>query len=237
MTNEIRVLEEFFGVDTCAKILRLLFDRRKLWENRQQRKLPYRNGNWFTLGASMYLDCISKETFPAYVQKMFYFNRILRQNFWPELALFLELFSQKTGQEAKWLRDVFEYSSYPGFHIFPPEETLQTPFGKDHRDLQWEAFPQMPGFPFKLEECTHISFTLPLALPYQGGGMAVPQDDNDPLGAPAKAFQYQEGNLYVHSGQFRHIVLPYLAPVTPLDWRITLQGHGLIHNGITYLYW
>lgn len=238
MNSEIQVFEEFFSRETCAAMLRMLFDRRALWENRQDRTLPYRNGNWFTLGASMYLDLKSQDTFPAYVQKLDYFNRVLGQVFKDFHLSFQRVFRDRCilGPDSRliMLADIYPYASYPGFHIFAPEETLQMPFAKDHVDKQWEAFAHMPGFPFPLAELKHFSFTLPLALPYQGGGMAIPSEFE---GEPDHAYMYLEGNLYKHSGQFRHLVLPFKGPVTPLDWRITYQGHGFYHNDTAYLYW
>lgn len=241
MKNQISKAEEFLDVESCAWLLRRLFDRKKLWENRQARKLPYRNGNWFTLGASMYLDLHDEKTFPAYALKVDYFNRVLRQNFRAWEEGFLKRFQaiSTAPPEIKMLADVYEYAALPGFHIFPPEETLQVFFGKVHCDHQWKAFEKMPKFPFAMGDiaATHFSFTLPLALPYQGGGMAIPTE-HDPSKTPVfEPYMYEEGNLYVHSGQFPHYVLPYRSPVTPLDWRITYQGHGFLHQNTAYLYW
>lgn len=227
----------FFNRAELAFYIQCLFDRRRLWEDRSKHGVPpYRNGNWFTLGASVYMDLTKKEDLGPFVQKTTYFNVVLQQAF-PEFFIeFLERINQtvdSTDHSYKYLNQVYRYAPYPGFHIFPPEETLQAPFGKVHTDLQWEALFQMPDFPFDVKDVQHFTFTLPLVMPYQGGGMFLPDEPDD----KDKLYNYKEGSLYVHSGQFPHQVRCLVPPVTPLDWRITFQGHGFTIGNVSYLYW
>lgn len=235
MKDQIQVIEGFCPTETCARILRELFDRRHLWEDRSLSGKPlYRNGHWYTLGASIYMDLTSPESLAAFAQKTEYFNYIMRSVFHGFYTCFIVNFQESLpGSNVQFLNDVHDLSPLPGFHIFPPEETLQAPFGKVHTDIQWQALERLPNFPFPNGEKTHFTFTLPLVMPYQGGGMLIPMEKGEGM----EFYFYEEGNLYIHSGQFPHQVLPLRAPVTPLDWRITFQGHGFTIDNKTYLYW
>lgn len=237
MKNPIACTPEFFSRSDCAFFIQNLFDRRALWEDRSKTAPTYRNGKWYTIGASVYMDLNRPEDLAPFLQRANYFNVVMQQNFKELLVEFLDRLNGTVSKESdhtyQYLYNVYRLGPLPGFHIFPPEETLQAPFGKIHRDLQWEALFQIPDFPFELKDVTnHFTFTLPLVLPYQGGGMFIPdEEDKD------KLYQYQEGALYIHSGQFDHQVCCLLPPVTPLDWRITFQGHGFTIGNESYLYW
>lgn len=237
MKDQIQVIEGFCPTQTCAHILRDLFDRKHLWEDRSLTGKPlYRNGHWFTLGASVYMDLTSEAAVPAFAQKTGYFNFIMRSVFPEFYSMFLENFARTLpGSNVQFLNDIHDFAPLPGFHIFPPEETLQAPFGKIHTDIQWQALERLPDFPFPGAKMHHFTFTLPLVMPYQGGGMLIPAKEGAEM--PTEFYFYEEGNLYIHSGQFPHQVLPLRAPVTPLDWRITFQGHGFTIDNKTYLYW
>lgn len=234
MKDQIKTIEGLLPTGYLAQILRALFDRQALWEDRSSTRPPYRNGSWYTLGASIYLDLTEASQLDSFTSKTLYFNGILRNT----LGMFYRdfLHELKVTHNLPWvfLADKYPLAPLPGFHIFPPEETLQMPFGKTHQDLQWEALWQMPGFT-PPKEVEHFTFTLPLVMPYQGGGMLIPSAVGDDM----DFFFYEEGNLYVHSGQFPHQVLPIKGPVIPLDWRITFQGHGYtdLATKTSYLYW
>lgn len=240
---QINQSDAFAEPSECATLLVKLFSLKDLWEDRRGPRTPnYRNGHWYTLGASIYMDWPegprNEDSLPAFAQKTDYFNSVLKVHF----ASFYKSFAQRLGLEffgheydVQYLGNTYDLAPLPAFHIFPPEETFISPFGKVHRDLQWQQLIALPGFRFDPEKIhdSHFTFTLPLALPYQGGGMLMP-GETDKLD---RFFMYEEGNLYVHSGQFPHMVLPLKAPVTMLDWRITFQGHGFIDDKTIYLYW
>jgi hypothetical protein len=234
----ITKLPNFLSRSECACLLRKIFDRRALWENRATRKVPYRNGNWYTLGATLYLDLPSAEFIPQYQEKIAYFNAIFMNSFYPELDLIRKTMEISWAfKEVLFLPHHFGLSSFPGFHIFAPEETLEVPFAHAHTDIQWQALFNLPGFNFKLDKKAsypHFTFTLPLAIPTQGAGMLIPAVEGSP---PTEPYMYDVGTLYFHSGQFPHVVMPLQHPVNPMDWRITLQGHGFMSGGKAYLYW
>jgi hypothetical protein len=223
----------FISQTEAALILRGLFDRQNLWESRQDRKAPYRNGNWYTLGSSMYLDLRSKETYPDYLQRLDYWATVMLQNFGPVLDVLYQRLTRLLGKNVIFLRDAGASVSYPGFHIVPGDETLSAFFGKRHKDLQWQQLTNLPDFPFKSEQMkNHFSFTLPLKLPYLGGCLRAYKTPTDFDDIP-----YTERTLYVHSGQEEHAIAPYHHPVLPFDWRITMQGHGFMVDDTIFIYW
>ncbi|HLX03775.1 MAG TPA: hypothetical protein VKS80_16840 [Trinickia sp.] len=93
-----------------------------------------------------------------------------------------------------------------------------------------------------------LSFTLPLCLPREGAGMklwplgldALAHLDRagqlERLGTSATRFvAYRAGTLFLHSGTCFHQARGL--PVTPGDYRITLQGHGVWLDGEWRLFW
>jgi hypothetical protein len=211
----------------AANYLRVLFDRKELWERRFDRNIPYRNGDWYTIGVALYLDLFSKEQYPEYLKKVIYFNRILEEHF------FLLLDEMRLALGSNFLTDVYPSVGLPGFHIFPGFETFSKFFGKIHQDLQWQVLTKLPEFPFKESDMTdHFSFTYVLKAPYLGASLLLVED-----GKPYYTFEYEENTLYTHSGQQTHAIAPFKDPVLPGDYRITLQGHGFTANDKKYIYW
>lgn len=230
------LIQPFFENIERAFIIQNLFRNKSLWDNRAIVKVPYRNGAWFTLGTSLYLDLNSVEQFTPYQHKAAYFNRIMRNCFSIELYQIKEKIHRLyfPDNEIKYLSDEFPHIGFPGFSIMPPEETFQAPFAMVHKDERWKAFEVMPDFPFPYKEIHgHFSFTIPLAIPVAGGGMNIAREGNKEL----VPLMYDVGKCYLHSGLFLHQVREFQHPVTPLDWRITIQGHGFAYNDIVYLYW
>lgn len=213
-----------------AEFLAKLFEVKELWERRFDRAVPYRNGEWFTLGTPLYLDLLAPEGWDGYKAKCEYFNEVLNDNF-------SKLLSQVSGcfpfpNRAAFLSDHYPYVSLPGFHIFPGYKTFGMFFGKPHQDLQWGVLPKLPDFPFKETEMRdHFSFTYVLKVPHLGASLLLYD------GIDTEEFEYEEGVLYIHSGQQKHAIAPFKTPVLPIDYRITMQGHGFTTNGQTYLYW
>lgn len=224
----VQTIKGFFNRKECALIVRNLWDRRVLWESREDRKVNYRNGQWFTLGSTLYLDLKDESGFVDYQTKVDYFNQILESDFGGMLDEVKSRLKKHFGIDVKFLSEVFKPAGLPGFHIFGPEETNQVFFGKVHQDKQWEALLQMPNFPFpKLFDCEVWSFTIPLVLPFLGGGMNY----------GGEVVSYSEGDCYMHDGLTDHSIAPYVWPVLPMDWRVSIQAHGIEHQGCLYLYW
>lgn len=226
--QEIVELPEFLSEHDNNVMLARLFDRRPLWEVRKDRVPSYKNTEWYTLGASLYLDLTKKEDWPAFCEKVEYFNKVLLaefDNFW---RLLLYRLGSETAEKYNFAWKLYPHFAMPGFHIFPPHLAATEFFGKKHQDLQWQMFSQMPDF--ALETAEHFSGTYALTLPKQGPHFLFGEDLE--VGQT-----YKERAMYLHSGQFTHAIAPLVRPITELDWRITLQFHGFKHNDINYLYW
>lgn len=227
------LVQPYLNQFELAFIIQNLFRNKALWDNRAVVKVPYRNGAWYTIGASLYLDLTHKSQLEAYGAKVSYFNKVLRNNFSVELYQLKDRIKTLyyPDQEVKFLAEDFTPAGLPGFSIMPPEETFQAEFAAVHKDERWRTLKLLPGFPFQ-EFTNHFSFTIPLALPIAGGGMNIDTGNSE-----LTPYIYKVGNCYLHAGDFYHQVMEFLNPVTPLDWRITIQGHGFQVENNIYLYW
>ena len=195
-----------------------------MWDERRERT-SYRNGPFYTLGTPMYLDFGT----PEYPGKVAYFNAVLMEHF---QKYFFKIGSHLDPAQILNL----DRHSIPGFHIFPPHKTGSYFFGRMHEDIQWKNFNFEKGWDGQqsAEKITQnaedqFSFTYVVKLPTAGGGLYV--------GPHREYYPYEENALYIHSGQFLHAIAPTPGPMLPFDYRITLQGHGFIKDGVRYLYW
>lgn len=224
----IQKIPNALTIQESALILDKLFKAKALWELRPARsQTPYRDSTWYTLGTPLYLDGFM--TPELFYPKVTYMNDLLTNIFNSELLHFMEILEKKLQTKVEFLANVFS-CSLPGFHIFPSNPSLFYFFGNLHRDLQWEGLFKSVNFPFRLEDVSeHLSFTLPLMLPYQGGGLII--------GNQTAKLNYEVNTLYIHNGAFTHAIAPYGYPVLPTDHRITLQAHGFTVKGTTYIYW
>lgn len=225
----IEEIQSHFPKRVCAYLLKKIFDNKELWERRTDRTVGYRNGEWFTMGAPLYLDLPSKEVYSDYLKKVEYFNHVFQIKFHELFEGFKHFFPESS----EYLAESYSGISLPGFHLFPPFETFAHFFGKKHRDLQWKSLPLLPDFPFKEEDMTeHFSFTYVLKAPFTGASMYLWDKDGT-----RSTFEYEENRCYTHDGTQEHAIAPFENPILPGDWRITFQGHGFKANNIKYLYW
>jgi hypothetical protein len=226
---EIVELNDFLSPHDNNVVLKYLFDTRELWEARRDRAPSYKNGEWYTFGASMYLDLQKESDWENYCRKVEYFNSVLNQHFRNFYKMLLLKLTEKTGGKFEMAEYFYPHFGYPGFHIFPPHLSLTEFFGRKHQDLQWKAFEKMPDFP-KTEVTDHFSGTYCIKIPPLGPHFIYDEKLDTKL-------TYNERALYLHSGQFDHAIAPLKNPVTQFDWRITLQFHGFRANGVNYIYW
>jgi hypothetical protein len=175
---------------------------------------------FYTLGAATYQD--HPTAYPGIANCT---NTILQQYFYasPEFQLLHRVLCQTHGGDVT-LKPGF---AYPGFHIFTARTNGYK--GSLHVDEPYKSL--------KLPEGWHTptSFTLPVELPANGGGLniwapsSLPLDldfhESDPtIPPPDQYLQYDVGVLYKHSGLFYHQIANN-HDMTPADARITLQGH------------
>ena len=200
-----------FSPEQCAVFAKQVLDARDLWTDR---------GLFDTLGATTYQDAVDQ--YPAIADHM---NEALWERF---AVLYLETYRQ--------LADVLKMGvcphpqgvGYMGFHVF--DSRVGDTCGHPHVDEPHDRI----AWPF---EWAHpFSFTLPLALPEGGGGMDMwPELTDSQLDAymaegelpEHEHLAYQVGVLYLHTGAVPHrIANP--CPIEEGEFRITLQGHGVV---------
>lgn len=203
-----------------------------------QRHLPL---PYYTLGAASYLDAI--EDSENYHRIAEVINPVLIHKFnW--------LYESVRRSIQEFLGEPVQYSerfARPGFHVLKAHAWFTLPFATIHADehfklLDWSGF-KNPDFsrPF--------SFTLPLKLPFYGGGLDLwgiefneirgySRDERRTVleQLPAEYLPYRAGCLVIVPGLPMHRMASF-SNIQPDDERITLQGHGLWTGKEWVLYW
>lgn len=194
---------------------------------------------FYTLGAASYIDAAAGSS--KYAEFAAEFSPVLRDNFgW--------LYERVCGVLASALGAPVTLSDKlapPGFHIYLSSKLFEKPIASIHCDSQYSLHEwDDPDADFTRP----MSFTLPVALPRNGGGLnvwdltyeelaAAGGDMSALLGSRARTcHSYRKGFMALHSGHVMHQAAPGV-DVQPDDERITLQGHGIFANGAWRLYW
>jgi hypothetical protein len=222
--------------DQCADVAARVRAHEPRWTRRS-------TSEFFTLGAASYLD---DET--AYMPRAAATNPLLDGDFGDLHERLRTVLAERLDAPCS-LASPF---ARPGFHIWRVPGIPTTAEASLHFDMQYERvpFPERARTGFDRP----ISFTLPLVLPRQGGGLTtwdvtvdqvnafyrrtgylVTLDDLKLLLTP-RHHAYEVGTLVLHSGHMLHQIAPVPA-VDPDDERITLQGHGIFYDGEWKLYW
>jgi hypothetical protein len=199
-----------------------IFNRQLYWIDR---------GGFYTIGAATYQD--DPATYPIWAN---YTNLVVR-DITGHCRWDLEsaIGKHKNCKQVIWgSRNL----AAPGFHIFGNE--CNGVKGHPHIDEPYDRI----AWPFKWSD--PFSFTVPLQLPKCGGGLDFWPDHTDKdieryiaedKLPPHEYLPYEVGRLYLHSGLFPHrIANP--GDMGNDEWRITLQGHGVIResNNNAYVY-
>jgi hypothetical protein len=130
----------------------------------------------------------------------------------------------------------------PGFHIWVGLGIPRRPGASIHFDLQYQRLLARPQY---ANATGTVSFTLPIKLPAAGSSLRVWPGCTYPDDVPRLAavrqtdpevVPYHLGGAVVHSGHVLHQI-GATPSVQPDDLRITLQGHGLVVDGVLVLYW
>jgi hypothetical protein len=217
-----------------------------------------------TLGAVTYLEAFNAEgplrpdELDGYYSHKRLMNPILKKTF-GGLFESVELALSRAIGPAEIIDDL----GYPGFHIFgptPEKGTIDQEFidnfqgdswGNLHIDIQY--VPHMPIFQKfkKIDLDKTLSFTLALRLPKNGSGLRIWREiegreninefnyldinvRKDLIGPPREVI-YETGKLTYFIGHLVHQV-PMTKNLLKNDLRITLQGHGVLCDGIWRLY-
>lgn len=227
---------DFLSPEDCKRDTRIVHSLREYWVNRAGSFLPF-----FTLGAVSYLDAPKNDP-TRYLQAAQKYNPILMSHF-PQLYETLkDTLSDILHMPVSFANDI----GLPGFHIFLSSKCFESPIASVHFDVQYEA---LKWDDYDKVDFDHpISFTCPIVLPSSGAGLNywdigeeakdMEQDAFEKLKASKEQhfFPYKLGKLILHKGLTLHQIAPCV-DMKPDDERITLQGHGLVCDGIMRLYW
>jgi hypothetical protein len=180
-----------------------------------------------TLGKPNYIDCKGYSNENMLKEFDFMYETLINKFKTIYPGYNIELGGGKTG-------------SPPGFHIFNSSGYLfKLPVASLHKDGQHIN----AGF---TNYRKRFSFTIPIQLPENGGGLHIWKHIFANTMLPVWAdllfnkdkhsyIPYKEGNIAIHNGDHYHLIAPSKFGDT-LD-RITLQGHGVFNNDTLYLYW
>lgn len=227
---------DFLTPAECKKIRDTVFSLKDHWIDRG-RVVPF-----YTLGVASYMDS-SREDDSHYREAAKVSNPILKAAFPDLYARLAKLLEKETGYPVQYEESL----AYPGFHIFLSSKSFEKPLASVHFDLQFESI----KWPYKEIDFAHpLSITLPIVLPHLGGGLNYWEAYRDEMKDytkeqmtkyiethPPKYMEYEVGKIVIQNDR---LCLHQIAPgknLTPGDERITLQGHGLVCDGILKLYW
>ncbi len=170
------------------------------------------------------------------------YNPILREHFSWLYQRVTDVVGQHLGAPAACTENL----GLPGFHIYLASKIFEKPVASIHCDSQY-SFHDWSGQNADLDN--PISFTLSIALPQNGGGLNTWDVSYEQVVARAGGTQadlvaghelvyhaYKKGNMALHSGHVLHQAAP-ARDVQRNDERITLQGHGILADGVWRLYW
>lgn len=232
MINEI----DFLTPAECLEIQKTIHLMREEWIPRQGGVIPI-----FTLGGASYLDSnrISDENY----------RKVGRNSNESLMANFRLMYDRLAEALFSYYKHPVVYEvnlAVPGFHIFQSHRLFEQPIAASHFDLQFQNI----HWPYQNIDSEHpVSFTAAIALPSEGGGLnywdifykdhpAASKKELADLAAHSekKYYPYKIGKLMVHDGLFLHQIAPG-KNLQPNDERVTLQGHGLVCDGILHVYW
>lgn len=227
----------FYTLDECKAIHEQVLSLDQNWINRAGGFLPI-----FTLGTASYLDS-SKADDSVYRRKALQTNPLLHKHFATLYQRLCDLLSHILGVPVA----LDDSLAHPGFHIFLGNKKFEKPLASCHFDLQFQS---IKWDNYKEVDFEHpISFTCPFAMPKTGSGLNYwdIEKQNFLSSTPEEIqamrqtketlyFPYALGNLVLHQGLVLHQIAPS-KDITLEDERITLQGHGLLCDGVMRIYW
>lgn len=227
---------DFLSPEECTRMCEIVLGLKEFWVERRLGFLPF-----YTLGAASYLDC-TEQSDEAYFQAAEKYNSILSGHFPLLYEHLTERLSEILGQPAAYA----EGMGMPGFQIFLSSKAFEYPMASTHFDLQYQKFKRR----YDQVDLEHpISFTCLIGAPKSGSGIyywnITREEAQNLSNAELEAlkaerekiyFPYKLGALVVHHSIFLHQIAPSKDSQTE-DYRITLQGHGLLCDQVMRLYW
>ncbi|MFP3943097.1 MAG: hypothetical protein ACLFWF_04350 [Alphaproteobacteria bacterium] len=243
MPNARIELLDFLDTEECRAVEQTVLRLRDLWELREK---PGSDGvvrqSYYTLGVPSYLDAVTHDKEAGYYSKARELNPTLGSEFkglYDKLKTFLSACLGKPVTFAPGL-------ALPGFHIYPAEPGVQYSAFELHLDLQykylhWER-------PEEIDFANPVSFTVPVTLPDEGGGLNVCELSSprfmllnrdrlqSALAEKTRYVPYVRGRMALQWGMLLHGVAKW-RNVGSRSPRITLQGHALRRRDSWQVYW
>lgn len=155
-------------------------------------------------------------------------------------GFFLSYFADLLGKPTAFMPGC----SMPGFHVFKYCPEFEQPLARPHVDVPFNKFD------WGIEHGYDGIFTpvVPVEMP-KGGGMRVwditaeeiHERGVDAVLAESKHkpwdlfIDHKVNRMCIHSGKYVHQIDPFKGPTD--TWRITLQGHAVLIDGVWYFYW
>jgi hypothetical protein len=231
---------QFLTPNDCQRIRATLFELKQYWQARTP-IVPF-----YTLGAASYLDAdptrMEGRNEGYYVSRAAHFNPILREHFgwlYDRLTVFL---ASRLGAPVTFRQN----GGLPGFNLMFAHRAFQKITASIHCDWQYRNLDWSWA---SIRDPRAISFTLGISLPQEGSGINIWDLSEERIFSfsddemseylksnPPLLFYYAVGYLALHFGHVLHQV-PAPQNVQKGDERITMQGHGLLCDGIWYIYW
>jgi hypothetical protein len=216
----------------CEQVADAVLGEREAWTARSA------SGKFFTLGVNAYMDLArAADEDASYFGPARGANLMLKQRFAGVHAKLAQSLERELGLPTRYADDL----AMPGFHIWVGLGIPRRPGASIHFDLQYQRLLTRPRY---ARASGTVSFTLPVKLPAAGSSLRVwpctYPDDMDRLPAFQQAdpeiVPYHLGSAIVHSGHVLHQI-GATPSAQPGDYRITLQGHGLVVDEVLVLYW
>ena len=81
-----------------------------------------------------------------------------------------------------------------------------------------------------------MSFTIPIELPPKGAGLFVwdAGPESSPIGSPYDYVPYELGQIVIHDGLQFHMM--ETSRIKKGQYRITMQGHGVLSDNVWNLF-
>jgi hypothetical protein len=229
--EEVDCLDERECLAACAGVRAL----RDLWE-------PVATSSFFRLGVASYAadEGTGRERYAESVRR-------LRPALLDRFGWLYERIAVRLADALGGPVTFPEWLSPPGFHIWLADVDGRAFVPITHVDLQFMRHDWWQEGTPRLDDPR--SFTVPLALPEQGGGLNVwPLDMERSLHCERNEIErwlsehsptfhmYRRGALVLHNGLQFHQIAP-IQNARPDDERITLQGHALRCDDRWCAYW
>lgn len=226
----------FLSPDEANQIAEKIFQLKEHWVNRGD----YFEYPFFTLGIPSYMDAQQgNETYYKLAQKI---NPVLKNQFRDLYKKVQDFLEEKLGHKCV----MAENQALPGFHIFLDDDFFEITVASRHVDLQYEL---LNWNDLSFDPASNISFTVYIKMPSNGGGLYfwdyTAKDlyeldnvarDKTLMAVEPEFVRFNQGDLVIHTGLNYHQIAP-MTDVQEGDQRISLQGHGVLVDGVYHLYW